>query len=178
MADAPERVQLYVDAANIRAHLKRLGIDPWFGPRELTRPFGNLLMDGKTLTVWRVIFYDAIDEQASTAKQQESYLESLRQLPNTLVRLGTVRGTRNRRQKGVDMRLGTDMVEAARSGFINYIGLASGDADYIPALQQVQDLGPKVLVLAFKSSLSQDLAGEADSVIPLPENRDRSWGIG
>ena len=104
-------------------------------------------------------------------------MDLIGRLPDTLVRLGTVTGTRNRRQKGVDMRMGRDMMVAAQSGLIGYIAVATGDADFIPAIQQIQDLGPKVLVLAFKSSLSSDLVLEADRVIALPENPDRIWSI-
>jgi uncharacterized LabA/DUF88 family protein len=75
------------------------------------------------------------------------------------------------------MRIGRDMMVAAQTGLFDYLVLASGDADFIPAVQQVQDLGPKVLVLAFQYSLSSDLAREADRVIPLPENPDRDWSI-
>ena len=171
------QTQLYVGAAYIREELKRLGVSPWFGPRELVRPLENLRIDGRMLAIRRVIFYDAIDERAPTAQEHERYLDQLGRLPGTLVRLGAVTGTRNRRQKGVDMRMGRDMMVAAQSGLIDYIALASGDADFIPAIQQVQDLGPIVLVLAFQSSLSSDLQWEADRVFLLPENSDRIWAI-
>lgn len=173
------QTQLYVDAAYIREELIRLGINPWFGPTELRRPLNNINnIDGRTLAVRRVIFYDAIDGQAPTAKEHEEYLERLGHINDTLIRLGTVTGRPgNRRQKGVDMRIGRDMVVAAQSGLIDYIALATGDADFIPAIQQVQDLGPKVLILAFQNSLSSDLALEADRVIPLPENPDRNWAV-
>ena len=75
------------------------------------------------------------------------------------------------------MRIGRDMMVTAQSSLVEYIALATGDADFIPAIQQVQDLGSKVLILAFRSSLSPDLAWEADRVIPLPENSDRIWAI-
>ena len=167
--------QLYVDAAYIRERLVSLGISPWFGAVELQRPLGNLRIDGRRLSVRRTIFYDAIDGRAPDADEHEKYLDRLGRLDDTLVRLGTVTGTRPRRQKGVDMRIGMDMMVAARSGFIEYIVLAAGDADFIPAVQQVQDLGPKVIVLAFPNSLSPDLVLEADRVIELPTNPDRLW---
>lgn len=169
--------QLFVDAAYIREELKRLGIDPWFGPTELKRPLGNLRIDGKSLAVRRTTFYDAVDDQSVDAARHKENLDKLGHMDDTLIRLGTVLGARNRRQKTVDMRIGLDMVQAARSGLVEYVVLASGDSDFIPAVQQVQDLGPKVLVLAFENSVSQDLVRAADRFISLPTNSDRNWGI-
>ena len=171
------QTQLYVDTAYIREELKGLGIEPWFGPTELRRPIQNLKIDGKLLTIRRVIFYDAIDEHSPSAEEHENYLDRLCQIEDTLVRLGTVVGRRNKRQKRVDMQMGMDMIRAARSGFIEYIALATGDADFIPAIQEIQDLGPKVLVLAFQSSLSSDLVLEADRCIHLPDDRGRNWAV-
>jgi uncharacterized LabA/DUF88 family protein len=175
MPDEVGQAQLYVDAAYVREALKQLGINPWFGPTELRRQLQKLHIDGRRLSIRRIIFYDAVDGLAPTAKDHERHLEELGRLPDVLVRLGTVTGTKNRRQKGVDMRMGRDMMVAAQSSLIDYIVLVSGDADFIPAIQQVQDLGPKVLVLAFHNSLSSELVLEADRVILLPENADRNW---
>lgn len=177
MAREVTQSQIYVDSEYIRSDLKKFGIAPWFGPTELKRPIGNIHIDGKTLTVRRVIFYDAIDYAADTAEEHQSYLERLGRLEDTLVRLGTVTGVRNKRQKGVDMRMGRDMVTAARSGFIEYVILASGDADFIPIVEEIQDLGPKVLVLGFSGSMSSDLVLAADRTIELPSNSDRIWAI-
>ena len=52
------------------------------------------------------------------------------------------------------MRIGRDMMVAAQSGLIEYFALASGDADFIPAIEQVQDSDPRVIVLAFPGSIS------------------------
>ena len=177
MAHEFVQAQLHVDTAYIREELERLSIGPWFGPRELIRPLRNLRIDGRTLSVRRTTFYDAIDDRASTAQKHRDYLDSIGRLPDTLVRLGTVVGARNKRQKTVDMQIGLDMMQAAQSGLVEYVVLASGDADFIPAVQKIQDLGPKVLVLAFESSVSDDLVREVDRFIPLPANSDRVWAI-
>ena len=170
-------VQVYVDVAYIREDLKGLGIDPWFGPTELHRPLNNLRIDGHNLAIRRTIFYDAIDDESPTVSEHKTYLESLRQLPDTQVWLGTVRGTGPGRQKQVDVRLSGDMEEAARSGRVEYVALAAGDADFIPAVQKIQAIGPKVLVLGFPRSISFDLTGQCDRFIPLPENTDRVWAV-
>jgi len=172
------QAQLYIDTAYIRSNLERLGINPWFGPTELTRPLGNIRIDGGTLAVRRTIFYDAIDPTAEDAEDRVKYVNQLSRLDDTLIRLGTVTGSRPKRQKGVDMRMGRDMIIAAQSNFIEYFVIASGDADFIPAVQQIQDLGPKVLILAFAETTSDDLRMEADRLIELPTNSNRNWGLG
>jgi len=171
------KTQLYVDSENIRGSLKKRGISPWFGAMELKRPLFNLSIDGGKLFVRRVIFYDAVDEQGPDTEKHWQYLKELGQQDDTLIRLGTVIGARNKRQKGVDMKMGRDMMAAARSGYVEYFALASGDADFIPIVEEIQDLGPKVLILAFKDALSQDLARAADRVIDLPDNSDRNWSL-
>ena len=171
------QTQLYIDAANIREDLKNLGIAPWFGPRELTRPLNNLRIDGRNLAIRRIYFYDAIDEQAATAEEHRQHLHEVGLLPDTIVKLGRVTGKRERRQKGVDTRMVLDMMIAAQSGSVDYVALASGDADFEPVIQEIQRLGPKVLVLAFRRSLASSLAQAAERVIPLEENTDRIWSI-
>ena len=170
------KAQLYVDAAYIRSNLERLNIDPFFGPTELIRPIGDHVV-GYHLPVRRTIFDDAIDPTADDAQARVAYFNRLAGLPDTLVRLGTVTGSRPKRQKGVDMRMGRDMIIAAQSGFIEYFIIASGDADFIPIVQQIQDLGPMVFILAFEKTLSGDLRMEADRFIDLPTNPDRKWGV-
>ena len=177
MAKEYASCQLYVDAEYIRNDLARLGLGKWFGTTELIRPLLNLRIDAKELIVRRTIIYDAIDHHASTADEHEEYLRKLGKMNDTVIRLGTVTGTRNKRQKGVDMRIGRDMMVAAKSGFVDYIALASGDADFIPAIQEVQDLGPKVIIVAFEGSLSVDLILESDRHLILPENAGRNWDL-
>lgn len=163
--------QLYVDAEYIRKQLRDHGNDPWFGPVELHRPINNHRGDGKKFSVRRTIFYDALDPSSAEFEQRDDHLDRLSRLPDMTVRLGHV--TRddkgNRRQKGVDMQIGIDMIEVARSGFVEYIALAAGDADFAPAVRHVQDMGLKVFVLAFPSSLSPELISAADRVFDLPE---------
>lgn len=169
------QAELFIDSAYIREDLKRLGISPLFLPREIIRPLGNLHIDGRYLAVKRTTCYDAVDEQAPTAQDHQCYLDAVSLLPDTRVKLGTVTGRKERRQKGVDTKIVLDMMVAAQSRSIDYIALASGDADFEPVVQEVQRLGPKVLVLAFKRSLSSSLARVSDRVIELPENPDRKW---
>ncbi|MCH8897352.1 MAG: NYN domain-containing protein [Chloroflexi bacterium] len=169
--------QLYIDVEYIRRDLQLMGIGPWFGPGELKRAVTHKPIDGKTPAVRRAIFYDAVDELADDREEHIKHLNELGKEDDTLVRLGVVIGSRNKRQKGVDMQIGRDMMIAAQSGLIEYFALASGDADFIPAIRQVQDLGPRVVVLAFKGSISEDLVSEADRVIYLPTNPDRNWSI-
>ncbi|MCH8945267.1 MAG: NYN domain-containing protein [Proteobacteria bacterium] len=170
------RCQLYVDTEYIRKQLRDLKNDPWFGPVELHRPLNNHREDGRTFSVRRTIFYDALDPSSAEFKQREDHLDRLTRLPNTTVRLGHV--TRddkgNRRQKGVDMQIGIDMIEVARSGFVEYIALAAGDGDFAPAVQHIQDMGLKVFVVAFPSSLSPELISAADRIFELPED-PRPW---
>jgi uncharacterized LabA/DUF88 family protein len=65
-------------------------------------------------------------------------------------------------EKGVDVRLATDIVLAAIKENIPHIVLLSSDADMLPALQVVHHAGAKITYLCFAEELNQAVAAEAD----------------
>jgi hypothetical protein len=90
------------------------------------------------------------------------------------VRLGrmSVDGT----QKGVDLKLGLDLVGIARNKAANTVFLLSGDDDLAEAVEAAQDFGIKVVLVGFEdpshelgvTSVAEHLALRVDSIITLP----------
>jgi uncharacterized protein (TIGR00288 family) len=121
------------------------------------------------LLVRRCFFYDTIDPGLSEHEKQNEqlYLEAVEQLPDTQVIIGflSIYG----RQKGVDVQLAVDSLEAAWSGKVGAIAIASGDGDFAPLVYAIRRAGPLVLVLAFADALSPELRNAADRVVLLPE---------
>jgi hypothetical protein len=90
------------------------------------------------------------------------------------VRLGrmSVDGT----QKGVDLKLGLDLVGVARNRAASTVFLLSGDDDLAEAVEAAQDFGIKVDLVGFEdpshklgvASVAEHLALRVDSIITLP----------
>jgi uncharacterized LabA/DUF88 family protein len=59
---------------------------------------------------------------------------------------------------------------------VDAVVIASGDGDYVPAVQAIRRAGPHVLVLAFSQALSPELRDAADRVILLPDHPD-DWRL-
>ena len=98
-------------------------------------------------------------------------------MPDTHVVEGQVRqGKRRPEQKGVDVQLAVDALQAANRGVVGAIALVSGDADFIPLVKAVRDVGPHVIVIAFKESLSPDLRTAADRVVVL-DSPPEDWAL-
>jgi uncharacterized LabA/DUF88 family protein len=171
---------VYVDGRYVRKQLSDAGLSDEFDPR---KPAGFVRNAGWIgglrwdIAPVRVFYYDAVDETPADeaarleADRQRAYFDRLRRLPETHVVTGYLRpGRRGRRQqKGVDVQLAVDALEAALYQRVKAVALVAGDADFIPLAEAVRRAGPHVLVLAFESSLSDELHAAADRFIPLPE---------
>lgn len=96
------------------------------------------------LPLLRVYWYDAARDGKATPAQEEIAL-----LPRVKVRLGRI-GV-DGEQKGVDLRIGLDMVGHSRTGAVDTMYLLSGDDDLTEAVDEAQALGVQVIVLAVPS---------------------------
>ena len=93
------------------------------------------------LPVLRVNWYDAAPNGIPDQEQ-----EGIGILPKVKLRLG--RFGFDGQQKGVDLRIGLDMVAHARNGAVDTIVLVSGDDDLTEAVEEAQVHGVLVIVLA------------------------------
>ncbi|MFC7344539.1 NYN domain-containing protein [Saccharopolyspora griseoalba] len=111
----------------------------------------------------RMYWYDA----ARHAKPDRAQ-KAISLLPQVKLRLGRAGGDGNR-QKGVDIKLGLDMVLRAPRG-IETIYLVSGDGDLVEFVEEAQVQGLQVVVLAAPDAdgqpigLSHDLHAAADDL--------------
>lgn len=114
----------------------------------------------------RIYWYDAArDGVMSDWHKKISLLDDVK------VRLGRI-GV-NGQQKGVDLRLGLDLVEVARNRSARVAYLLSGDDDLAEAVEAAQDLGMKVVLLALEDknrylgirSVAEHLAYKVDRIV-------------
>lgn len=166
---------VFVDGDNIQISLEHAGLSPEFDPRKLAALISSEELAGHYLAPVRVFYYDTISEQLpeEVKEKQRRYFERVEQLPDTQVVTGIVR---RHKQKSVDVHLAVDALEAALSGKVSAVAIASGDGDFAPLADAIRRAGPHVLVLSFRNVLSEDLRAAADRVIYLPE-RPADWAL-
>ncbi|WP_349827256.1 NYN domain-containing protein [Brevibacterium litoralis] len=119
----------------------------------------------------RVYWCDASYNQVMTDEHKRIAL-----LPDVKVRLG--RTGYNGNQKGVDLRIGLDLVEIARHRAARIAYVVTGDDDLAEAVIAAQDLGMKVVLVALKDphrrhgahSVASHLAYEVDRILTLPDS--------
>ena len=93
------------------------------------------------LPLLRVHWYDSAKDGVPDAQQ-----ERIGELPKVKLRLG--RFGVDGQQKGVDVRIGLDLVTHARNGVADVFFLVSGDDDLTEAVEEAQVHGVQVVVLA------------------------------
>lgn len=170
---------VFVDGQYVREELRQEGHPDEFDPRKPASFVQNIDVAGAKLVASRIFYYDAVDEGASAeqVERQRSYLARVQQLQDTHVVEGQVRqGKRKPEQKGVDVQLAVDALQAANRGVVGAIALVSGDADFVPLARAIRDVGPHVIVIAFRESLSKELRAAADRTVILDE-RPSAWEL-
>ncbi|TFC26593.1 NYN domain-containing protein [Cryobacterium sp. TMT1-3] len=138
---------LYIDAGYLIAAAAtrltgsslRRGVDVDYA--HLLADLIRLVEDQSGLPILRVYWYDAARDGVATPSQ-----ELIALLPKVKLRLGRV-GVEGE-QKGVDLRIGLDMVGHSRNGAVDTMYLLSGDDDLTEAVEEAQALGVQVTILA------------------------------
>lgn len=120
------------------------------------------------LSVLRVHWYDSAKDGVPDPQQ-----ERIGELSKVKLRLG--RFGVDGQQKGVDLRIGLDLVTHARHGAADVFFLVSGDDDLTEAVEEAQVHGVQVVVLAVPSTdgkahgVSRHLVRAADQVVLVRE---------
>lgn len=70
-------------------------------------------------------------------------------------------------EKGVDVRIATDMLEAAYSGNEKSLALLSSDTDLCPAIHKIKAKGTKVIYIGFADSINRAVSAVADQTITI-----------
>lgn len=139
--------------------------------------FANFLV-GPNRTLVRTYYYNCAlppDADAGAREGQERFFAALHRMPYFEVRLGrlakqTVKcrhcGTEEPGyvEKGVDMRIGIDLLVGASRNLYDTAILVSGDGDLSEAVRAVKDLGKHVELGALPSGRSWELVRVADVV--------------
>lgn len=127
---------------------------------------------GKPITPSRYFWFDAI---AADEPKVREYVKRIELLPDTAVEEGRVVAGRNRRQKGVDGRLAVVALSGAHRRVYDVAFLVAGDADFVPLVTAIREVGPLVVVAGFDDSMAEELRKAADRAISLPDISQPFW---
>ena len=169
MQQATDRVSVYIDGSNLYYSIRDVG-----APANLDYvKFRDKLVAGRRLV--RTYYYDAIfpqEQDKNRAIAQQKYHQVLRSLPYFELRLGRLVfnnwPTVPPQEKGVDVKIATDMLTHGFRGNYDVALLVSGDTDLTDALQALKDYGKHTEVALFGGGgTSRALRDVADRVINL-----------
>lgn len=116
---------------------------------------------------FRAYFYDCVDDLKRTGEAeiefsarlaaQEARFSRMRERPGLHLRLGTLAGSRRRRQKEVDILLATDMLTHGFNRSMTHAILVTGDLDFRPVVETLVRSGVFVYVWYEKRSAAKEL---------------------
>lgn len=102
------------------------------------------------LELLRVHWYDSGARPGGVPDDEQ---DAIGMLPRVKIRLG--RRSYSGEQKGVDLRIGLDLVNHARNRAVDVAYLVSGDDDLTEAVEEAQGLGVQVIVLAVPNAMGR-----------------------
>ncbi len=135
----------------------------------------------------RLNYYDdeaSVGEIADNENRllMETYLNAIEAVPHCTVRTGNVRmgrrgkGQQRLEQKGVDVLMAVEMLADAQAGHLSFALLLTGNADMVPAVDEVRRHGVTVVVIA-SDGLASELREAADEVWRLDVAAFENWGF-
>lgn len=155
-----ERVAIFIDGSNLYHALRDI-----YKRHDLNfAEFTSKLCEDRRL--FRTYYYNVLQEQdqyPDIYREQQDFLDTLRNTPYMEVRLGTTKLSQGIPvEKGIDIMLATDLLHFAWNGLYDVAILVSGDGDFAYALQTVKNIGKHIEVAYFERHVSKDLLDVAD----------------
>lgn len=171
-----KRVCLFVDGSNLYFALKRNGKATRVDYHQL-----SLALVGPDRRLVRTYYYNAMFDPQNfpdKAKNQQSFFDSLEKTPYLDLRLGRIVQNRegNRVEKGVDVRMASDMVYYAARDFFDVAIVVTEDQDFAPALQLVKEFGKQVEVALFPDAQGREMVRVADRIVRLETVLEKDTG--
>ena len=165
----PDRVMVYIDGSNLYHSLNEAA-----GRTDLDFSKFSQKLVGSHRQLVRTYYYNAPVDQTKEPDRyrgQQRFFQAVKRIDYFEVRLGRL-VYRNwpsvpPYEKGVDIRLGTDMLVHGFARNYDVAILVSGDTDFADAVQAVKDRGLHVEVALFNPAGSQRLRDVVDKVTPV-----------
>ena len=163
-----ERVAVFIDGSNFYHALKAD-----FGDAKIDfQKFVGKLVDARRLV--RIYYYNAPVDQTRDAKRaadQQRFFDQLQRVPYLTLKLGRLESRGPVQvEKGVDIVIAVDLLRFAHSHVYDMAIIVSGDSDFVPAVEAVQDLGKHVEMACSHSGRSDLLRKTRDRIIEITED--------
>lgn len=156
---------IFIDAQNFRRAHDEVA-RAWTGSSVRVEYFAI----GMHWNATKMFYYDCFDDMLTGADREryEEELERIQQVSGAHVRSGWLTGRgKKRRQKGVDVQIGVDMMNHAARGNMDQAILFSGDGDFVALVEALVDMGVTVEVAADRRTAAVELRRAADAFLPL-----------
>jgi len=121
----------------------------------------------------RAYFYTGVpsgDLPKDVREQLRKQMGFLKELQNLGIKVKTMplkRTPEGYIEKGIDILIATDMISLAFKNAYDTVILVSGDSDFVPVVEKIQDLGKRVENASFKKTSSYELRRVCDEFILL-----------
>lgn len=160
-----ERVVIFIDGSNfyhcLIEEFRRADVD--------FSKLAQALSTGRRLI--RTYYYNAVvrrEDGEDRYQSQQRFFDNLRRVPYLDLRLGRLEKRGGAIvEKGIDVRVATDMLWQAHNNVYDTAILVSGDADYVPAVEAVKAIGKHVEVAFVTAGRSFDLQQTADKFVSI-----------
>ncbi len=115
------------------------------------------LSNGLSTGTWnKTIIYDALPrfDDVSRYSKTQHFHSALRKLDKFEVKLGRLQYSKGNapRQKGVDMKIGIDLVQMSMKQDFTHAVLITGDSDFLYAVQKAKEVGIHVTLAHFQGT--------------------------
>ena len=165
-----DRVMVYIDGSNLYHSLNNE-----FGRTNLDFFRFSKKLVGEDRQLVRTYYYNApldYKKQPEQYRSQQKFFDALRRIEYFEVRLGRLVYSKGwpsipPTEKGVDIRIATDMLVHAVADNYDVAVLVSGDTDFVDAVQAVKGRGLHVEAALFPMFGSQTLRDAVDKEIML-----------
>ena len=110
-------------------------------------------------------------------KKQEDVWSKIRSLSGGHLRTGKITGDRKQRQKGVDVLIAVNVLSHVARGDLDKVVLLAGDADFVPLVKAVVEMGTVIDVAAESKSVSTDMMHAPDFFREITNDDLFAWTV-
>jgi uncharacterized LabA/DUF88 family protein len=155
------RCAVFIDGNNVFHSARQLGFEVDYA-RLLS------LLVGKDRELLRAFFYTGVDEGAD---RQRGFLHWMRRNGFRVIQKPVKQERDGSRKARLEVEIATDMVAYASK--VDLVILVSGDEDFAYPMQTLAQMGIRVEVAGFRSSMANKTMDAADRFIELDQMTDR-----
>jgi uncharacterized LabA/DUF88 family protein len=163
----------FVDGSYLRTQAERLCGSPFIDIKGLASHITveRGVRDGRLIRA----YYDdaeATDSSDPVDPKVADYWKRVERMDDVELRFGHLRARSRktpRQQKGVDVLLAVDLVVGSFTRVFDATILISGDADFVPAIDEAKRRGVVVILCGFRSSMSEVLIDACDRMYELDD---------